>query len=116
MKEWQLLDSAQTPDGSSMTLSRRGPEFLIMADGQDLFQREIRKLGVESPDRRALLDLGQCRHQMARPVDSTVADALLSDTEDVKTLTRCRVFSLSREVFLQLIEDEDNRLRQDTPE
>ncbi len=36
MENWELIDSVQTPDGSDMSLSRCGHEYLIMADGKDL--------------------------------------------------------------------------------
>ena len=33
---WELIDSVTTPDGTDMTLSLLGGEYLIMADGKDL--------------------------------------------------------------------------------
>jgi spermidine synthase len=36
MQSWELLAQVTTPDGSAMTLMRRGQEYLIQADGKDL--------------------------------------------------------------------------------
>ena len=36
MDPWELIDTARTPEGSDMTLNRRGNEYLILADGRDL--------------------------------------------------------------------------------
>jgi hypothetical protein len=33
MIPWELLGEARTPDGNAMTLTRRGGEYMIMADG-----------------------------------------------------------------------------------
>ncbi len=54
MKPWELIDSVTTPDGSDMTLSRRGHEYLILADGKDLMsnlmhgsEEELATLGCQ---------------------------------------------------------------------
>ena len=36
MKQWELLGEARTPEGNLMTLTRRGREYLILADGKPL--------------------------------------------------------------------------------
>ena len=36
MKPWELLESAPTPDGGQLTLSRRDSDYLIRIDGQEL--------------------------------------------------------------------------------
>ncbi len=55
MKAWALLGRARTPDGTEMTLVRRGGEYLILADGKDLMSSRMH--GSEE----ALATLG-CAH------------------------------------------------------
>ena len=55
MKPWELLGRARTPEGSEMTLVRRGGEYLILADGKDLMSSRMH--GSEE----ALATLG-CAH------------------------------------------------------
>ncbi|MEO6572944.1 MAG: hypothetical protein ABIP89_03830 [Polyangiaceae bacterium] len=54
VKPWELLGEARTPEGSAITLTRRGGEFLILADGKDLMssrmkgsEEELARLGCE---------------------------------------------------------------------
>jgi spermidine synthase len=42
MIPWELLGEARTPDGNSMTLTRRGGEYMIMADGKDLMSNNMK--------------------------------------------------------------------------
>lgn len=62
MIPWELLGEARTPEGTHMTLTRRGSEYMILADGKDLMssrmkgsEEELARLGcalarkVESP-------------------------------------------------------------------
>src|SRR3954469_12433797 len=51
---WELLGEARTPEGTHMTLTRRGSEYMIMADGKDLMssrmkgsEEELARLGCE---------------------------------------------------------------------
>jgi spermidine synthase len=41
VKPWELLGSAQTPDGVEMALCRRGSELIILADGKDLMSSRM---------------------------------------------------------------------------
>jgi spermidine synthase len=54
VKAWELLGEARTPEGSAITLTRRGGEYLILADGKDLMssrmkgsEEELARLGCE---------------------------------------------------------------------
>jgi spermidine synthase len=54
MKPWELLDSAPTPDGGELTLSRRGNDYLIRINGQELMsnrshssESELGRLGSQ---------------------------------------------------------------------
>ncbi len=38
---WQLLGQAQTPDGTDLTLIRRGHEYVILADGKSLMSNRM---------------------------------------------------------------------------
>lgn len=42
MIPWELLGEALTPDGNAMTLTRRGSEYMIMADGKDLMSSRMK--------------------------------------------------------------------------
>ncbi len=42
MIPWELLGEARTPDGNPMTLTRRGSEYMIMADGKDLMSSRMK--------------------------------------------------------------------------
>ncbi len=42
MIPWELLGEARTPDGNAMTLTRRGSEYMIMADGKDLMSSRMK--------------------------------------------------------------------------
>lgn len=42
MIPWELLGEARTPDGNVMTLTRRGGEYMIMADGKDLMSSRMK--------------------------------------------------------------------------
>ncbi len=42
MIPWQLLGEATTPDGTPMALTRRGNEFMILADGKDLMSSRMK--------------------------------------------------------------------------
>jgi spermidine synthase len=60
MKPWELLGQASTPEGSEITLTKRGGDFLIMADGRDLMssrmkgsEQELARVGC---DRAAKLE------------------------------------------------------------
>jgi spermidine synthase len=51
---WELLGEARTPEGTHMTLTRRGSEYMILADGKDLMssrmkgsEEELARLGCE---------------------------------------------------------------------
>ncbi len=39
---WELLGEARTPEGTHMTLTRRGSEYMILADGKDLMSSRMR--------------------------------------------------------------------------
>jgi len=41
VKPWEELGRAQTPDGSDMTLCRRGHEYVILADGKPLMSSRM---------------------------------------------------------------------------
>jgi spermidine synthase len=41
VKPWELLGSTRTPDGSDLSLTRRGSEYLILADGKDLMSSRM---------------------------------------------------------------------------
>ncbi len=41
VKLWQELGRTRTPDGTDMTLSRRGDEYVILADGKDLMSSRM---------------------------------------------------------------------------
>ena len=54
VKPWELLGEARTPEGNLMTLTRRGGEYMIMADGKDLMssrmkgsEEELARLGCD---------------------------------------------------------------------
>jgi spermidine synthase len=54
MIPWELLGEARTPEGTHMTLTRRGSEYMILADGKDLMssrmkgsEEELARLGCE---------------------------------------------------------------------
>jgi spermidine synthase len=55
VKPWELLGEARTPEGTNMTLVRRGGDYLILADGKDLMSSRMH--GSEE----ALATLG-CAH------------------------------------------------------
>jgi spermidine synthase len=55
MQPWETLGDATTPDGTHITLRRRGHEFLLLADGRSLMPSTI--TGSEA----ALATVG-CRH------------------------------------------------------
>ncbi|CAN5865996.1 spermidine synthase [soil metagenome] len=42
MIPWELLGEARTPEGNAMTLTRRGGEYMIMADGKDLMSSRMK--------------------------------------------------------------------------
>lgn len=51
---WELLGEARTPQGTHMTLTRRGNEYMILADGKDLMssamkgsEEELARVGCE---------------------------------------------------------------------
>jgi spermidine synthase len=39
---WELLGEARTPEGTHMTLTRRGSEYMILADGKDLMSSRMK--------------------------------------------------------------------------
>ena len=54
MIPWELLGEARTPEGTHMTLTRRGSEYMILADGKDLMssrmkgsEEELARLGCD---------------------------------------------------------------------
>jgi spermidine synthase len=42
MIPWELIGEARTPEGSHITLTRRGDEYMILADGKDLMSSRMR--------------------------------------------------------------------------
>ena len=51
---WELLGEARTPEGTHMTLTRRGNEYMILADGKDLMsnrqkgsEEELARIGCD---------------------------------------------------------------------
>jgi spermidine synthase len=42
MIPWELLGEARTPEGTHMTLTRRGSEYMILADGKDLMSSRMK--------------------------------------------------------------------------
>jgi len=42
MIPWELLGEARTPDGNVMTLTKRGSDYMIMADGKDLMSSHMK--------------------------------------------------------------------------
>ena len=42
MQPWELLGQARTPEGTEMTLTRRGNEYMILADGKDLMSSRMK--------------------------------------------------------------------------
>jgi spermidine synthase len=51
---WELLGEARTPEGTTMSLTRRGNEYMILADGKDLMssrmkgsEEELARLGCD---------------------------------------------------------------------
>jgi spermidine synthase len=51
---WELLGEARTPEGTHMTLTRRGNEYMILADGKDLMsnrqkgsEEELARVGCD---------------------------------------------------------------------
>ena len=42
MIPWELLGESRTPDGNVMTLTKRGSEYMIMADGKDLMSSAMK--------------------------------------------------------------------------
>lgn len=54
MKPWELLGETETPDGTVMALTRRGHEYILLADGKALMssrargsEEELARLGCE---------------------------------------------------------------------
>jgi spermidine synthase len=54
MKPWELLGETETPDGTAMALTRRGHEYILLADGKALMssrargsEEELARLGCE---------------------------------------------------------------------
>ncbi len=41
MKRWETLDRARTPEGTDLTLSRSGKDFLILANGRGLMSSDM---------------------------------------------------------------------------
>jgi spermidine synthase len=41
MNPWELIDTARTPEGTYVTLCRRGNEYMIHADGKDLMSSRM---------------------------------------------------------------------------
>ncbi len=39
---WQVLGESRTPDGTAMALTRRGSEYMILADGKDLMSSRMK--------------------------------------------------------------------------
>lgn len=60
MIPWETLGEASTPDGTRITLRRRGHEYLLLADGRSLMPSTITGSEV------ALADVG-CRHLAGSP-------------------------------------------------
>jgi spermidine synthase len=60
MLPWETIGEATTPDGTRITLRRRGHEFLLLADGRSLMPSTI--TGSE----QALASIG-CRHLAGAP-------------------------------------------------
>lgn len=58
MQPWETLGDATTPDGTRITLRRRGHEFMLLADGRSLMPSTV--TGSEE----ALATIG-CRHLVA---------------------------------------------------
>ncbi len=42
MIPWELIGEARTPEGTHMTLTRRGSEYMILADGKDLMSSRMK--------------------------------------------------------------------------
>lgn len=42
VKPWELLGEARTPEGTTMSLTRRGNEYMILADGKDLMSSRMK--------------------------------------------------------------------------
>ena len=42
MLPWQVLGESRTPDGTAMALTRRGNEYMILADGKDLMSSRMK--------------------------------------------------------------------------
>jgi spermidine synthase len=59
MIPWETIGDASTPDGTRITLRRRGHEFLLLADGRSLMPSTI------SGSEQALATVG-CRHVAAQ--------------------------------------------------
>ena len=54
MIPWELLGQSRTPEGTEMSLTRRGNEYMILADGKDLMssrmkgsEEELARLGCD---------------------------------------------------------------------
>ncbi|HEX7600803.1 MAG TPA: hypothetical protein VF316_04320 [Polyangiaceae bacterium] len=54
VKPWEVLGEARTPEGTLMALTRRGNDYLILADGKDLMssrmkgsEQELARLGCD---------------------------------------------------------------------
>ena len=54
MNPWELLGQSRTPEGTEMSLTRRGNEYMILADGKDLMssrmkgsEEELARLGCD---------------------------------------------------------------------
>lgn len=54
MIPWELLGQARTPEGTEMSLTKRGSEYMILADGKDLMssrmkgsEEELARVGCE---------------------------------------------------------------------
>lgn len=54
---WELLGEARTPEGTHMTLTRRGSEYMILADGKDLMSSRMK--GSEEELARVGCDLAR---------------------------------------------------------
>ena len=61
MIPWELLGEARTPDGNAMTLTRRGSEYMIMADGKDLMSSRMKG----SEEALAIIGCERARQQEA---------------------------------------------------
>jgi len=69
MKPWQLLGETRAPDGKAMTLTRRGNEYVIHADGKSLMSSRMH--GSEEA-----LAAFACRHVGARTAPRVLVGGL----------------------------------------